>query len=228
MGSVEHTHWLTARLESFMSSDLRGPAVTRVVVEGDPARKIVELAYAEKVGLIVMPTQGHGPFRQFLLGSVVAKVLRDSDCPVWTGVHLAEAAARHCLSFRKIACAVDLGPHTRSALSWASQFASAYGALLLVVHVTKPIGSARVDASARDPQLELVNGAREELEHLLSDLGIKAEVAVGSGSVPHVVYDLALGLAADLLVIGRYTLQNRLHSDTYTMIRRSHCAVVSV
>ncbi|HEX4165165.1 MAG TPA: universal stress protein [Bryobacteraceae bacterium] len=228
MGSVEHTLWLNARLESFSSSDLQGTGVTRVVVQGEPAEKIVEVAGAEEAGLIVMPTRGHGAFRQFLLSSLVAKVLRDSDCPVWTGVHLANAAARHSLSFRKIACAVDLGPHARSGLRWASELASAFGALLLVIHVAKPVAGVRVDASARDPQLELVNHARGEIEDLLSKLGIKAEIAVGSGSVPRVVCDLALGFGADILVIGRYALQRRLHPDTYTMIRQSHCPVVSV
>jgi hypothetical protein len=63
----------------------------RVVLEGDPARQIVDYAHEEKVDLIVMPTHGYGPFRQFILGSITAKVLHDADCPVWTGVHLEEA-----------------------------------------------------------------------------------------------------------------------------------------
>jgi hypothetical protein len=34
--------------------------------------------------MILMPTHGYGPFRQMLLGSVTAKVLHDSKCPVLT------------------------------------------------------------------------------------------------------------------------------------------------
>ena len=65
MGSIEHTLWLKTRLESCLNCDLRGSDVTRVLLEGDPARKIVELARAEEAGLIVMPTHGHGPFGGF-------------------------------------------------------------------------------------------------------------------------------------------------------------------
>ncbi len=172
-----------------------------------------------------MSTQGHRPFRQFFLSSVVAKVLRDSSCPVWTGVHLADVAVNDFAVFQKIGCAIDLGLHTESALRWASQFASAFGALLLVIHVTKPTTGTKLDSAAH---VELVRQAREEIAYLLSSLGINAEIAVGSGSVPQVVYDLALGFAADILVIGRYAEPHRLHSDTYTIIRRSHCPVVSV
>jgi nucleotide-binding universal stress UspA family protein len=61
---------------------------------GDPAQNLVQLAHAEAVDLIVMPTHGHGPIRRSILGSVAAKVLhgslrahaysiiRHSPCPV--------------------------------------------------------------------------------------------------------------------------------------------------
>src|ERR1700758_4139158 len=82
---------LRARLESFLVDEFNDLSVKRVLVSGDPATKIVEYAHAENVDLVVMPTYGHGPFRLSLLGSVVAKVLHDCDCPIWTGTHLEEA-----------------------------------------------------------------------------------------------------------------------------------------
>jgi nucleotide-binding universal stress UspA family protein len=215
-------------LESFLNGELQGPSVTRVVLEGDPAPNIIEFASAEKADLIVMPTHGHGPLRQFFWGSVLAKVLNDSGCPVWTGAHLADVPSKRSPLFHKIACAVDLGPHTLNALSWASQFASAFGALLLVIHILKPATGPRVNGSREESHLETVNRAREEIKRLLGTLGINADVAVASGSVPQVVHDLVLGLAADILVIGRYGPPSRLHADTYTLIRQSYCPVVSV
>jgi nucleotide-binding universal stress UspA family protein len=228
MGSIEHTCWLRKRLESFLSGELQGPSVTRVVIKGDPAPNIVELASVEKADLIVMPAHGHRPFRELLWGSVVAKVLHDSCCPVWTGVHLANIASTHSLFFHRIACAIDLGPHTLNALAWASEFASAFGAPLLVIHIIKPVTAAGVNGSAGESQLDAVSRARGEIEHLLGKLGIIAEIAVGAGSASKVIYDLALGFAADLLVIGRHELPIRLHADTFTLIRKSHCPVVSV
>src|SRR5262249_53309636 len=86
-------------LASYLVEELAGLNVRRVVLEGDPAREIVEFAHSEQAGLVVMPTHGYGPFRQFILGSITAKVLHDADCPVWTGVHLEEAPSVEQMSF---------------------------------------------------------------------------------------------------------------------------------
>jgi len=228
MGSIEHTLWLKARLESFSKDKLQGPHVSRVVVEGDPATKITEFAHAEAVDLILMPTSGHRPVRQFLWGSVLARVLHDSNCPVWTGTHLAEEPPGNLLSFKKVACAIDLGSHTRSALSWASEFATSFGALLLVIHVPKPSDSDRPTASTPNTPLQVMKSARREIESLLSTLAIKADIAMGSGAAPTAICEFTLGFAVDVLAIGRCPSSGRLHSDTYTIIRQSSCPVVSI
>src|SRR5215467_241218 len=62
----------TRELEGFPCEAPEGRAVRRLVMEGDPARVIVECARSEACDLIVMPTHGYGPFRRFLLGSVAA------------------------------------------------------------------------------------------------------------------------------------------------------------
>ncbi len=121
-------------LETFMAGELTGTKATRVVLEGDPARRIVEYAHEEGIGLVVMPTHGYGPFRQFILGSITAKVLHDSDCPVWTGVHLEEAPQARPMAFQNIVCAVDMGPQSCQALEWATAMQKAFGARLTVVH----------------------------------------------------------------------------------------------
>ena len=228
MGSIEHTLWLKTRLESHLKDELRGPTVSRVVREGDPAGEIVELAHAEQVDLILMATRGHRPLRQFLWGSVVANVIHNSHCPVWTGVHLTDAPPKDLLSFKKVACAVDMGPRTRIALSWASEFASAFGALLLVIHVARPATGEQVGPAAGDSELRLVKHARGELQNVLNEMNIRADIATGSGSASEIVHEYALGFESDVLVIGRCPPSGRLHSDTYTIIRQSHCPVVSV
>src|SRR5579864_9693487 len=47
-----------AQLESFGDESLKDISVTRVVLAGDPAQKIVKFANDEKIDLIVMPTHG--------------------------------------------------------------------------------------------------------------------------------------------------------------------------
>jgi universal stress protein A len=58
--------------------------VTRQVVVGPPYRKIVEVAEAEKVDLIVMATHGRTGLGHLVLGSVAERVVRTASCPVLT------------------------------------------------------------------------------------------------------------------------------------------------
>ena len=53
-----------------------------VVIEGDPARAILEFAKQNKVDLIIMGTLGKGGLERFLLGSVTDKVVRHSKTSV--------------------------------------------------------------------------------------------------------------------------------------------------
>ncbi len=59
-------------------------AVTRAVVTGSPALKIVETAEAEHVDLIVMATHGRTGLSHLLIGSVAERVVRTAPCPVLT------------------------------------------------------------------------------------------------------------------------------------------------
>ena len=123
-GVLESGHEITARdlhahivqraqkdLDQALRPELDGIAVTRVLLRGDPAREIVETARDQNVDLIVMSTHGDGAFYRFLLGSVTAKVLHETHCPVWTGAHLEEAPAGD-FSIRRILCSVDLNGTT--------------------------------------------------------------------------------------------------------------------
>ena len=105
-GLLESGHEITARdlhahivqraqkdLDQALGPELDGIAVTRVLLRGDPAHEIVKTARDRNVDLIVMSTRGEGAFYRFLLGSVTAKVLHETDCPVWTGAHLEETPA---------------------------------------------------------------------------------------------------------------------------------------
>jgi nucleotide-binding universal stress UspA family protein len=58
--------------------------VTRRVVIGTPYRKIVEVAEAEKVDLIVMATHGRTGLSHLVMGSVAERVVRTAPCPVLT------------------------------------------------------------------------------------------------------------------------------------------------
>jgi len=115
-GLLESGHEITARdlhahivqraredLDQELRPELDGIKVTRVLLRGDPAQEIVKTARDWNADLITMSTHGHGVFYRFLLGSVTAKVLHESHCPVWTGAHLEDAPVRD-FSIRHILC----------------------------------------------------------------------------------------------------------------------------
>jgi universal stress protein A len=63
------------------SSDLK---VRTVVLQGNPADQIVEMAESEKVDMIVTATHGWTGWRRFIFGSVAEKMVRTAGCPVLT------------------------------------------------------------------------------------------------------------------------------------------------
>ena len=217
-------------LEAFLPAELPAPATVRVLLEGDPAERIVEYAHRVSADQIVMPTHGYGTFRRFILGSVTAKVLHDADCPVWTGVHL-EAHSVEEVHFRTICAAIDLGPQSGRTLMWAARFAAAVDAKLILVHAMPRVESRGGDYYDPEWQVEVEKSAREEIDALLDRLQIKAEVRVDSGDAAGCVCELAREQAADMLVIGRGSASGvfgRLRANAYSIIRMSGCPVVSV
>lgn len=218
-------------LNSFLCQELAPLGVERVLLEGDPARKIVEYAHSAGIRLIVMPTHGYGGFRRFILGSVTAKVLHDADCPIWTGVHLEQAPAAESIQFRKIVVGIDLGPQSVRTLQWAADFAARFGADLALVHAAPCAHVAAEDVFESESAAEVRTQAREQIDKLEAEAGTTAEVSIGSGDPPHVVCSFAERRKADLLVIGRGSAAGvfgRLRTNAYAIIRQSPCPVVSV
>jgi nucleotide-binding universal stress UspA family protein len=216
------------QLDQALGAELDGIVVKRMLLEGDPALTIVQTARAEKADLIAMPTHGYGAFRRFLLGSVTAKVLHDSDCPVWTGAHLEEEPARE-FSIRNILCAVDLSPHSAKTVQWAAQMAAEFDARLTLAHIISGMeiygpGPYQVDPSWTEA---LVSSAKRQLANLQQEVGTKAEVFIGSGDVPKLLSHAAQQTSADVLIIGR-PASGRLRATGYGIIRDSWIPILSV
>src|SRR4051794_38902482 len=132
-------------LDAFMLSDLRNLNVQRTLLYGDPGRQIVRQAHARHADLIVMPTHGYGKFREFLLGSVTAKVLHDAECPVWTGVHRQGGPDMASVSFGKTLCAFNPWEGNTGALKWAWDFSREAGSAVKIVNAMAPVYGAGSD-----------------------------------------------------------------------------------
>jgi nucleotide-binding universal stress UspA family protein len=243
-GLLESGHEITARdlhahivqraqtdLDQALRPELDGIVVTRVLLRGDPAREIVETARNQNVELIVMSTHDYGAFYLLLLGSVTAKVLHETQCPVWTGAHLEETPARE-FSIRRVLCSVDLTPHNRHTLSRAAEMAAAVDATLTLVHITSSVEIYGPGGSHVDPEWKerIVGSAAEEIATLQQDAGTKAEVIIDSGNVPELLNRVAERTKADVLVIGHIPGRSHLgdNGNGYGIIRASQIPVLSV
>ncbi len=227
----DRTAELREQLDGFLRESLATFHVTRVMLDGDPARRIVEYAHDNRTGLIVMPTHGYGLFRRFLLGSVTAKVLHDADCPVWTGVHIDEAPAVEGIRFRKVMVAVDLCPaQALKAIAWGSKFAEEYGAEMEIAHAYPSLEGRGGDEVAGWRE-NATRAAGDEIAKMQQKLGVDAPVVLEAGDPAAVVTNLAVRKQADVLVIGRGSAAGvfgRLRANAYAIIRQSPCPVVSV
>jgi nucleotide-binding universal stress UspA family protein len=217
-------------LDEIHGPELEGITVTRLLLRGDPAHEIVKAANANGAELIVMPTRGEA-FYNLLLGSVTAKVLHETDCPVWTGAHL-EEVPRTDFSVRQILCSVDLSPHSRHTVARAAETAAALDAKLTLVHITASVerfgpGGIHVDAEWKKT---LVGISAEEIAKLQQETGTKAEVIIDSGNVPQMLTKAAEQTGADVLIIGH--IPGRSHwgdnDNGYAIIRKSRIPVLSV
>jgi nucleotide-binding universal stress UspA family protein len=215
---------------TFLNQELPGFQPQRRLLEGDPAREIVQIAHNEGFNLILMPTHGYGLFRRFILGSVTAKVLHDADCPVWTGVHLEEAPPVESIQFRTVVAAVDLGKQSEKTVAWAAAFAQETKARLVIAHAIPSMD--RRTGEFYDPVREdLARDAEKRIAELQKAAGTSAEVVIEPGDPPYFIESVAKKQRADLVVIGRGAtagIFGRLRANAYAIIRQSPCPVVSV
>lgn len=202
--------------------------VQRILCCGDPAKAIVDRAHAENADLIVMATHGYGPVRRLLLGSVTAKVLHDSDRPVWTT--RAETEGAHAgLDIRHVMCAASFRSHDGSTIRWAAGLANRFGAKLTVVHAILPVPPEMPERYAFTWHEEARWGADERLRTLLVEAQIPADVLVVEGDAPAALASTAAEKCADVLVLGRdpaTSMSGRLGSQSYGIVCHAPCPVI--
>jgi nucleotide-binding universal stress UspA family protein len=220
------TEQATRDLDGFLAGEWGDLDVRRVLLEGDPATRIVEFAHQQPAGLIIMPTHGYGPFRRFILGSNTAKVLHDADCPVWTGVHMPESPAAAAIPLRRVLCAVDLGSQSEKTYAWAAWLAGEFQAHLTLMHAMASTSESEISWRA-----QIRETVEEEFARLQTAVGVPADILIEAGEPARVVCSAANRTHADVLVIGRGSAAGvfgRLRTNAYALIRQSPCPVVSV
>ena len=227
---ADWTRALQSRLDHALGTELGDVPVERIAVAGEPSGGITEFAHNQDIDLIMMPTHGLGLFRSLLVGSTTSKVLHDAQCPVWTAAHVEQQ--RNGGVPRRILCAVeDDGSDGFALLKWADAFSERMGAALTVLHV---VGSMP-DWPSFEPegalQEQMRQAAHEKILSLQASAGVRVPLHVAVGEIAPTVAEEARRQAADLILIGRGSLQSplgRLRTHAYGIIQRSPCAVLSI
>lgn len=219
------------QLHEFMRDGFSGLKTQRVLAEGDAALQILCTAKMYGASLIMMPTHGYGPFRSYLIGSVTAKVLHDSACPVWTGVHRPHWQAPAPEHWRRILCAVDTSNKDAHTIKWAADIAREENADVRLVHAIHSVPPDCRTLVGQRLEDSLSQTVRQQVEELQKIAGTSLEMSVQFGVPSTVMHNSAVQWQADLVVIGRGAIQKplgRLRSNAYAIIRESPCPVVSV
>ena len=210
-----------------------GRTVETILRRGDPAHEVVKIVKESQIDLVVMPTHGYGPFRRFVLGSVTSKALHDLACPVLTGTHVPHLEPINTEPYKRIACAIDLGPSSEKVLIWAHELSKACADDLIVIHAAPrvEVGGTYGDWFPPETTDQITKHGKEQVDALLAKLDIKAEVHVASAEPVYYTSKTADEAYADLLVIGRSShegLLGRLQQHALDMIREAPCPVISV
>ncbi len=221
----EYRRQRRAQLEAFANDEFAGMAVTRALVQGDPAGQIIIHAGTQQIDLIMMATHGSGRFRALLPGSVTSQVLHDAECPVWTAAHADNPALRPAERWRRILCAVDATDADLGIARWAAELAGKEVADLCIVHAIQGFG----DASDLPDHLrqEILDNLRGKLARFDGH----GRVSIQFGAPERVVRNVATDWEADLVVIGRGVITKplgRLRSRALAIIRESPCPVISL
>lgn len=220
---------LQSRLDQALITELAGVPVERIADAGDPGFRITDFAHSHGVDLIMMPTHGLGLFRSLLVGSATSKVLHDARCPVWTAAHAEQQRAGGLP--KTILCAVDGSAASGALLTWAADFSTRVGAALKLLHVVGSITDWPSLERERALQEQVRQAAQTEIVSLQASAGVHAPLRVAVGDIVATVTEHAREENADLILIGRGSLQSalgRLRTHAYGIIQRSPCPVLSV
>lgn len=153
--------WRTGELRKKILRAVAGRAKV-VILQGDPARRILSYARLHRCDLIVVGTHGRTGLQRVMLGSVAEEIIRASPVPVLA----ARGAVR---PIRSILAPVNFTDYAEFGLGYAAGAAAAMKADLTALHVTDdPVWSGNPhfrlgDAFKRLP-LETRRNCRLEVE----------------------------------------------------------------
>jgi nucleotide-binding universal stress UspA family protein len=205
------------------------------LMDGPPAKRIIEAVTAESADLLVIGTHGRAGLQRALLGSVSDRLVRQAPCPVLTvpptpGSRLRDEIHRICF-------ATDFSPSSQAAWPWVVALAKAANAEVDLVHVMfEPVVDRHLSPDAISRMVKaLEEQGRLEVERFLerSELpGDRIRVRLTHGVVGEQIVHHAREQAADLIVMGTHgwsgVVRWMLGSVANHVIQMAPCPVLTV
>jgi nucleotide-binding universal stress UspA family protein len=202
--------------------------IERIIAEGSVAPHITNWIKEHDVDLVVMATQGYGAIEGLILGSVTAKVLHNTQCPVWTDSLLHSPS--NGKGILKILCAAEMTDEAVPLLRFTRRLAEDLGASVRLVHSVPEVATRPNRYFEFDLHRYLMEAARIEIAKLQREAGTDFPVTISGHDISDALATAAIEHGADLVVIGRGKTQKtfrRFQSHAYEIIRYAPCPVLS-
>lgn len=203
---------------------------TCVAQDGTVTDRILSLAEAQAVSLIVMGTHGLRGLDRLILGSVTERVLRRARCPVLAvrkpAHHVGPQYGTEPVDLKKIILCMDFSDHAHYASEYAFAIAKEYDAELTLLHVLEDF------ARSADLQIETEKVVKQVEQFIASESREACPIKVRVGKPYQQIIQLALETQTDLVIMGvrgRGALEAALFgSTTYRVIQLGSCPVLAV
>jgi nucleotide-binding universal stress UspA family protein len=202
------------------------------IVQGDPAKKILETASAVHADLVVMATHGMSGPRRLMFGSTTAGVLRQTTLPVLITPEKANVKA--LVSTRRVLAGVVLGDPDGGKAQAAAEVARAFGARLVLVHVVaRTRGPRWIGRQLAAQDAERLTEARARLDTLAASIRtvpVESHVALGDPAeeIAATAADSRAGLIVLMLHPGRGLLGPRQGTITYRVLCSTKTAALAL
>ena len=204
---------------------------------GDSVESLAPVVASKGIDLVVAASYGLSGIKRMLLGTVVERMARSLNCPLWV-VRGTRRKGPPPGGIRRILVACDFSPEFKPVLSMAAALAEAFDARIRLVHAIESPVAEEIDFSAgpyEEVQQELQQSLKDRLLQMIiraSSTDVPADAAALPGHPGEQIPLHARHWKADLIVVGVRRIgkvQKYLRgSTTEALLRKAPCSVLAV
>ncbi|MGC8871820.1 MAG: universal stress protein [Caldimicrobium sp.] len=188
--------------QASIMAEEEGVKVKEILEEGEPFQRIIDIAYAEEVDLIVLGKTGKSGLAKGILGSTATRTIGSS--PVDCLVIPKEATLR----IRKLLLPVDGSPYSERANERALFLAKAFKASVSILFVVELLFELYETPAELVNLIETLRNEGEEIVRKMrlkfKEENIPSEAFVVQGNIAEQIIEFSNKEEADLIVMGSH------------------------